>query len=93
MIEAFEAASQEHLAERLLLALEAGHAAGGEPRQVKSAALLVVHDQPFPLVDLRVEFDRAPLSELRFLWETYRPRMELFVTRAVDPDSVPFPED
>ena len=93
MIAAFEAAPDEHLAERLLLAVEAGLAAGGEPKQVKSAALLVVDDQPFPLVDLRVELDRAPLAELRFLWENYRPRMEVFVTRAVDPDSVPFPED
>ncbi|MCY4451302.1 MAG: DUF1028 domain-containing protein [Immundisolibacterales bacterium] len=93
MVEAFEAAPDEHLAERLLLAVEAGLAAGGEPRQVKSAALLVVDDQPFPLVDLRVELDRAPLAELRFLWEVYRPRMEVFVTRAVDPDRVPFPED
>ena len=93
MVEAFEAAPDEHLAERLLLAVEAGLAAGGEPKQVKSAALLVVDDQPFPLVDLRVELDRAPLAELRFLWEVYRPRMEVFVTRAVDPDRVPFPED
>jgi len=93
MVEAFEAAPDEHLAERLLLAVEAGLAAGGEPKQVKSAALLVVDDQPFPLVDLRVELDRAPLAELRFLWEVYRPRMEVFVTRAVDPDIVPFPED
>ena len=93
MIEAFEAADGEHLADRLLIALEAGLAAGGEPKQVKSAALLVVDDQPFPLVDLRVELDRAPLAELRFLWEVYRPRMEIFVTRAVDPDTVPFPED
>ena len=93
MVDAFEAAPDEHLAERLLLAVEAGLAAGGEPKQVKSAALLVVDDQPFPLVDLRVELDRAPLAELRFLWEVYRPRMEIFVTRAVDPDRVPFPED
>ena len=93
MVEAFEAVPEEHLAERLLLALEAGLAAGGEPKQVKSAALLVVDDQPFPLVDLRVELDRSPLAELRFLWEIYRPRMEVFVTRAVDPNRVPFPED
>ena len=92
MVGAFEAAADEHLAERLLLGLEAGLAAGGELKQIKSAALLVVDEQPFPLVDLRVEFDRAPLSELRFLWEVYQPRMEIFVTRAVDPDSVPYPE-
>ena len=92
MIEAFEGAADEHLAGRLLQGLEAGLAAGGETKQVKSAALLVGHEQPFPLVDLRVEFDRAPLAELRFLWETYQPQMEIFVTRAIDPDSIPYPE-
>ena len=92
MVGAFEAAPDEHLAERLVRGLEAGEAAGGELKQVKSAALLVVHDHSFPLVDLRVEFDRNPLAELRFLWEVYRPQVDLYVRRAVDPDSIPHPE-
>jgi uncharacterized Ntn-hydrolase superfamily protein len=92
MIDAFEAAPEEHLAERLLRGLETGLAAGGEFKQIKSAALLVVHEQPFPLVDLRVEFDRSPLAELRFLWETYRPQADLYVRRAIDPYSIPYPE-
>ena len=92
MIEAFEAAREEPLAERLLRALEAGNGAGGEFKQIKSAALVVMHEQSFPLVDLRVELDRDPLAELRFLWEVYRPQAELYVTRAVDPDSLPYPE-
>ena len=33
-----------------------------------------------------------PLAELRFLWELYRPQLELYVRRAIDPDSVPYPE-
>ncbi len=92
MVEAFGHAADDHLAERLLQALEAGLRAGGELKQVKSAALLVVHDQPFPLVDLRVELNPQPLMELRFLWELYRPQAELYVRRALDPDSVPYPE-
>ena len=92
MIDAFEGDPDEHLGERLVRGLEAGEAAGGELKQVKSAALLVVHEQPFPLVDLRVEFDRNPLGELRFLWEVYRPMIDLYVQRAVDPDSIPYPE-
>jgi len=91
MVEAFEKSADAHLAERLVRALEAGFAAGSELRQIKSAALLVVHEQEFPLVDLRVEFDRAPLPELRFLWETYQPQMERFVTQVIDPDSLPYP--
>ena len=92
MVDAFEAAPDEHLAGRLVRGLEAGEAAGGELKQVKSAALLVVHEHSFPLVDLRVEFDRNPLAELRFLWEVYRPMTDLYVRRAVDPDSIPHPE-
>jgi uncharacterized Ntn-hydrolase superfamily protein len=71
--------------------LEAGLAAGSEFKQIKSAALLVVHEESFPLVDLRVEFDRAPLAELRFLWEAYQPQMERFVIQVIDPDSLPYP--
>jgi uncharacterized Ntn-hydrolase superfamily protein len=92
MVEAFGQEPEVHLAERLLRALEAGLKAGGELKQVKSAALLVVHEQPFPLVDLRVELDPQPLAELRFLWELYQAQLELYVRRAIDPDSVPYPE-
>ena len=92
MADAFEAAPGEHLAERLVRGLEAGEAAGGELKQVKSAAVLVVHEHSFPLVDLRVELDRNPLAELRFLWEVYRPQIDLYVRRAVDPGSIPHPE-
>jgi len=92
MVEAFGQEPEAHLAERLLRALDAGLKAGGELKQVKSAALVVVHEQPFPLVDLRVELDPQPLAELRFLWELYRPQLELYLRRAIDPDSVPYPE-
>ena len=92
MVKAFAQEPEAHLAERLLRALEAGLEAGGELKQVKSAALLVVHEQSFPLVDLRVELDPQPLVELRFLWELYRPQLEPYVRRAIDPDSVPYPE-
>ena len=92
MVEAFGQEPEAHLAERLLRALEAGLAAGGELKQVKSAALVVVHNQPFPLVDLRVDLDPQPLAQLRFLWEIYQPQLELYVRRAIDPDSVPYPE-
>jgi uncharacterized Ntn-hydrolase superfamily protein len=92
MIEAFEASEADPLAERLVLALEAGEAAGGEFRQLKSVAVIVAHEHSFPLVDLRVEFDRAPLTELRFLWEVYRPQVNDYVRRTMDPDSIPYPE-
>lgn len=87
MIGAFQARPDDHLAERLMTAIEAGKAEGGEFRQEKSAALLVVHEQSFPLVDLRVDYDRDALGQLRFLWETYVPFLDLYVGRAVAPDA------
>lgn len=91
MVEAFEATEEEPLAERLMRAAEAGEAAGGELKQLKSAALLVVHRESFPFVDLRVDLDRQPLAELRFLWELYQPQADAYVVRAIDPDRAPGP--
>jgi uncharacterized Ntn-hydrolase superfamily protein len=91
MADAFAADPQLHLAERLVRSMEAGYAAGGEPKQVKSAALLVVERESFPLIDLRVDFDAQPLVQLRWLWEIYEPSVKLYVDRAVNPDSVPGP--
>ena len=84
MTDEFARDPEAHLGERLLSALEAGQAAGGEFRQEKSAALLVVHEQSFPLVDLRVDYDRSCIAQLRFLWENYTPSMGAFVQRALD---------
>jgi uncharacterized Ntn-hydrolase superfamily protein len=91
MVDAFGADPKLHLAERLVRSMEAGYAAGGEPKQVKSAALLVVERESFPLIDLRVDYDPQPLVQLRWLWEIYEPSVKLYVDRAVNPDSVPGP--
>lgn len=90
MIHAFEAHESRHLASRLLHGLASGLVAGGEVGPVKSAALLVVHEHPWPLVDLRVDWDEDdPVARLRRLWEAYEPQMMDYVTRAVDPASAP----
>ncbi|MBB5690980.1 DUF1028 domain-containing protein [Roseomonas alkaliterrae] len=89
MAAAFEATEEAPLAERLLRALEAGEAAGGEHGEVTSASLLVVHRECFPYVDLRVDKDPRPLAALRRLWEEYAPLADGFVRRALDPDDAP----
>jgi uncharacterized Ntn-hydrolase superfamily protein len=67
--EAF-AASSGPLARRLLAALEAGEAAGGDARGRMSAALLVVEAEPADkpaagtIVDLRVDRSEDPLGDL-----------------------------
>ena len=90
MTGSFAANAGDHLGERLLKALEAGLEAGGERGPVKSAALLVVHEHPWPLVDLRCDWDdQGPIAKLRNLWEDYEPQMEDYLIRAVDPASAP----
>src|SRR5690606_12302481 len=85
MADAFVAHPALHLAERLLRAIEAGQAAGGEMGPVKSTALLVADDQIWPHVNLRVDWDDDPIATLRRLWEAYEPQMQDYVNRALDP--------
>jgi uncharacterized Ntn-hydrolase superfamily protein len=90
MTDTFAATADQHLAERLLLALEAGIAAGGEEGPVHSAALLVYGEQDFPLVSLRVDWDDTdPVARLRQLWTNYKPQMAAYLQRAIDPTQAP----
>jgi uncharacterized Ntn-hydrolase superfamily protein len=90
MTDAFAQNAGVHLAERLLLSLEAGVASGGEEGPVHSAALIVVHENSFPLVSLRVDWsDDDPIAVLRKLWEDYKPQMGAYLQRAIDPTKAP----
>ena len=90
MTDAFAANADQHLAERLLRSLEAGLASGGEEGPVHSAALIVYHEQEFPLVNLRVDWDdENPIKVLRRLWEDYKPQMGAYLQRAIDPTQAP----
>lgn len=90
LVESFERNSEASLPDRLAGALEAGLQAGGEAGPVHSANLIVVHEQPWPLVDLRVDWaDDNPIAVLRKLWEDYRSQMQDYVTRAINPGDAP----
>jgi uncharacterized Ntn-hydrolase superfamily protein len=77
MAEAFETTGGE-LADRLLAALVAAQAAGGDKRGMQSAAILVVRpSEAYPeyehrYVDLRVEDHEDPINELKRLYEIHR---------------------
>jgi uncharacterized Ntn-hydrolase superfamily protein len=96
MANAFRASEALDLAERLMLALEAGEAAGGDKRGRQSAALKVHHLEDYPLLDLRVDEHPHPVAELRRVYEIARLQLLPFVqgmpTRsdpgATAPDSV-----
>ena len=55
--------------ERLIAALKAGEAAGGDKRGRQSAALLVFSTEDYPALDLRVDDHADPLAELERLCE------------------------
>ncbi|MEA5475643.1 DUF1028 domain-containing protein [Synechococcus sp. CCY9201] len=76
MAAAYEAALAADLpfSERLMRALEAGEAAGGDHRGRQSAALYVMHQELYPLHDFRVDHHPDPLVALReILAETTQP--------------------
>jgi uncharacterized Ntn-hydrolase superfamily protein len=89
MLAAFATATLEFPA-RLLRALHAGVAAGGEAGPIHSAGLLVVRDVSWPIIDLRVDWaDEDPVAELTSLWERYQPQVEDYIRRALDPAAAP----
>ena len=89
MVPTFEHA-QGMLADRLLAAMQAAMAAGGEAGPVHSAALKIAGDLSWPIVDLRVDWaNEDPIVQLDGLWQAYRPQMQDYVTRALNPTAAP----
>ena len=69
---AFAANHDLKLAERLLAALDAGEAAGGDRRGRQSAALVLTTTEDFPDLSLRVDDHPVPLVELRRLYDIWK---------------------
>jgi uncharacterized Ntn-hydrolase superfamily protein len=61
-------------AQRLIMAMRAGEAAGGDKRGKQSAALLIHGDEEWPVLDLRVDDHADPLAELERLEQVSRER-------------------
>lgn len=79
MVDAFEK-TEGHLSLRLMAALEAGQAAGGDTRGMQSAAMLIVKEDGGVWLNndvvlrLQVDDNPEPIKELRRLVERARPR-------------------
>lgn len=72
------AAARGPLAERLLAAMEAGEAAGGDARGRQSAALKIATRDPYPDLDIRADDHPDPLAELNRLYRVSRERFAVF---------------
>ena len=66
--------NEAHLpfAERLIAALDAGQAAGGDKRGKQSVSLKIYAGEEYPWLDIRVDDHPEPLIELRRLYEEAR---------------------
>ena len=79
-VEAFAAAQGRPLAERLLAAMAAGEAAGGDKRGKQAAALRIHGDEDYPQLDLRVDDHAEPIVELQRLYQVSLERFQPFVS-------------
>ncbi len=89
MAEAYQAMDGKHLGDRLIGALSAALEAGGEEGPVHSAGLVIVDQVSWPTTDLRVDWSDDPIRELKVLWRLWRPQIDAYVTRALDPSASP----
>ena len=78
-VAAFVASRGRPLGERLLAAMAAGDAAGGDKRGKQAAALRLHGDDDYPRLDLRVDDDAEPIDELRRLYDKSFERFQPFV--------------
>jgi len=88
IVAAFTGATGE-LEQRLVTALAAGLAAGGEAGPVRSAGLAVVADVAWRVTDLRVDWHDDPIGELARLVELWLPQRDDYVSRGLAPGSAP----
>ena len=89
MVNSFNGSTENELADRLILALEAGVQAGGEAGPVHSAAVLVATEVSWPTTNLRVDWDENPIAKLREIYNVWAPQAKDYLTRALNPNSAP----
>jgi uncharacterized Ntn-hydrolase superfamily protein len=85
MLAAFGERPGDSLGDRLIAALGAGLAAGGEVSPVRSAGLVIADSVPWPVTDLRVDWHDDPVAQLAGLWQLWQPQAESYVQRALHP--------
>jgi uncharacterized Ntn-hydrolase superfamily protein len=75
----YDAACDLPFAERLIAAMMAGEAAGGDKRGKQAVALLICTTEAYPFLDLRVDDHPEPIEELQRLYVKSLERYQPFV--------------
>lgn len=82
--------SSGHLGDRLITAMRAGLSAGGEAGPVHSAGLMIVGKVSWPIADLRCDWtEECPIENIAAAWEIYKPQLDAYIQRAIDPREAP----
>lgn len=85
MGQAMQATEADDIETRLMRAIEAGAAAGGQPDGQRSAGLLVYENAGFAIVNLRVDENPEPTAELRRLFDKLYPLIPYYRERPDNP--------
>ncbi|MCK0150666.1 DUF1028 domain-containing protein [Marivita sp. S6314] len=79
-----------HIGDRLIAALRAGLAAGGEAGPVHSAGMQIADTVSWPVADLRCDWSEdCPIEAVATAWEVYKPQLDAYIQRALDPRDAP----
>lgn len=82
--------SEGHLGDRLIEAMRAGLAAGGEAGPLHSAGMLLVDQVAWPAAELRCDWtETCPIENIAIAWNVYKPQLAAFIQRAIDPREAP----
>ncbi len=83
-------ASGGHIGDRLIAAMRAGLAAGGEAGPIHSAGMMIVGKVSWPVADLRCDWtEDCPIEAIATAWQVYKPQLDAYIQRALDPRAAP----
>ncbi|KEJ89225.1 DUF1028 domain-containing protein [Sulfitobacter donghicola] len=79
-----------HIGDRLIAAMRAGLAQGGEAGPLHSAGMLIVDKVAWPVAELRCDWtEGCPIENIATAWDVYKPQLQAYVQRALDPREAP----
>ncbi len=89
IVDGFQSASG-HIGDRLIAAMRAGLAQGGEAGPIHSAGMQICDHVAWPVADLRCDWTlECPIENIAAAWEIYQPQLQAYVQRALDPRVAP----
>ncbi len=89
IVDGFQSATGP-LGDRVIAAMRAGLAAGGEAGPVHSAGMQLCDKVSWPVADLRCDWtEDCPIEAVATAWAVYKPQLDAYTQRALDPCEAP----